>query len=253
MRIAVLFATRGGMGDVGKFVAMHAWEQNQDVRVAALSWRAKEGGGLGLDADYPDVTYPGGRAAMDAAFAGRSIEEIDVFDDAAAAKVEALVEGCDSIVACVGNRQPFMPRWIAKGTDLAVRAAQATKAKRLVVLNSFGIGEDWLPRTGFIPRLWAFLLATLLRRARADLQEQERIVRASGLDYLIVKPTGLTPEKPPTSTWKLAAGPGKHILDISAAKSDVALFMLQQAQANDAAAMRSTTVTIGGVVTEASS
>lgn len=126
----------------------------------------------------------------------------------ARAKLEALVDGCSAIVSCLGNRQPFEARWIAKGTALALEAARAKQVPRFVALNSFGIGNDWLPRQGFIPKLWSCLLATHLRGARRDLESQERLLTASDLDFLVFKPTGLTPEAPPTGHWKLVTGPG---------------------------------------------
>lgn len=65
-QIAVLYASKGGMGDVGKFgVALHASARpDVKVRAAALAWQDQEGKGTGFDAVYPDVTYPGGRLAI---------------------------------------------------------------------------------------------------------------------------------------------------------------------------------------------
>eukprot|EP00631_Chrysoreinhardia_giraudii_P002821 CAMPEP_0197424198 /NCGR_PEP_ID=MMETSP1170-20131217/25196_1 /TAXON_ID=54406 /ORGANISM="Sarcinochrysis sp, Strain CCMP770" /LENGTH=252 /DNA_ID=CAMNT_0042951673 /DNA_START=40 /DNA_END=798 /DNA_ORIENTATION=+ len=248
-KIAVLYGTRGGMGDVGKFVASQAWAKSPElaVNVAALSWAPKEGGGLGFDKGYPDVTYEGGRAELEAAFEGKHVEAIDAAAEDAVDRLRTVVEGCDAVVACLGNREPFMPRWVARGTETAVDACRAAKVPRLVVLNSFGIADESVLRQNeTIPRIWRVLLATLLRRARTDLRQQATFLADScdDLDVLVVKPAGLSPEKAPTRTWKVAT-PDDNAIDYAVAKSDVATFMLDEALHPT---MHATAVTIGGAI-----
>mmetsp|Transcript_7891 Transcript_7891/g.15465 ORF Transcript_7891/g.15465 Transcript_7891/m.15465 type:complete len:438 (-) Transcript_7891:1228-2541(-) len=165
--------------------------------------------------------------------------------------VEAL-RGVDAVVACLGNRQPSMARWCTRGATRVLSAMQANKVPRLVILSSMGIGEDYTPlryRLSPIRFLWNTLLRTLYRSARKDLVEMERrVVEAASsatnatadddgyrLDYLIVRPVGLTPEEPPVGRWDLLASPedgmkgGGLGLAVSVAKADVAAFLLSEA------------------------
>jgi len=231
--VAVLYASKGsGMGDVGKFAALGV--EGATVRVASLSAAAKEGDGLGIRPEEIDVTYAGGREALAEALSKLSIRRVDVGSADAPKQLDDVLSGADAVVSCLGSRQPFRERWIASGTQLVVDAMRRQNVDRLVALNSFGIGQDFLPRRGVIYYLWSVLLLnTFWLPAKRDLVRQEALVRDSGLDYLLVKPVGLTPELAPSNTWKVltsdASSEAGQPLDFSIAKADVAAFMLQEA------------------------
>ena len=225
--VAVLYASQNsGMGDVGKFVAWEAWN-GATVKVAALSV-----GGVtkGIDKAEIDVTYDDGAERLAGGLKEVPITQIDVKAATAEQDIAAIVEGADAVVACLGSRQPFQDRWAAKGTEMTMNAMEKMGVDRLVILNSFGIGDDFMPKTGFVFKyLWPFLLNTLLRTAKKDLQRQEALVHASSLDYLLVKPVGLTPEVPPAGKWKLLTAPNQGLLNLSVSKHDVASYMLSEA------------------------
>ena len=120
---------------------------------------------------------------------------------------------------------------------------QQKGVKRLVQLSSMGIGDDKV-QYGFIKGLWWTLLRTLLRSAHHDLITAEKIVTDAdpSLDYLLVRPMGLTPSEPPRGSWGVLHKE-RGYLPASVAKSDVALFMLEQATNPT---LIQTAVTVGG-------
>ena len=95
----------------------------------------------------------------------------------------------------------------------------------------------------WVGKLFAALLLTATKSARRDLNAAEDAVRASDLDYLIVRPTGLTPTAQPTGAWKLRSCKADGPVDIEIPKEDVAQFMLQEALAPT---LHRAAVTIGG-------
>jgi len=91
--------------------------------------------------------------------------------------------------------------------------------RRLVVESAFGAGESLALANG----LERFLFATLLRAPYADKNLLEPEVKASGLEWTILRPTALT-NGPATGRYQVTAGrPAKA----SVARADVAAAMLR--------------------------
>lgn len=94
--------------------------------------------------------------------------------------------------------------------------------RRLVFTSAFGIGATWqdIP---LVPRLF---VKTLLRDVYADKTAGEQVIRASGLDWTIVYPAGLT-NGPPTGTARVG-----ERLKLSGfprvSRGDVATVLVQQ-------------------------
>eukprot|EP00177_Eucheuma_denticulatum_P000529 GFKZ01000950.1.p1 GENE.GFKZ01000950.1~~GFKZ01000950.1.p1 ORF type:complete len:255 (+),score=27.72 GFKZ01000950.1:251-1015(+) len=237
--IAILYATRGGMGDVGKFAATQAFK-NQSIctRVVAMSAASKEGTDNGIDADVRDETV---QEQLKTELGKIPITYVNVESESAQRQLEQVFDGVDSVVTCLGNRQPGMARWISMGASKVTAAMQKKNVSRLVQLSSFGIGNDYM---GFsaIGVLWGCMLRTVINDVRIDLKEMERVVTESGLDYLLVRTVGIAPECAPEGKWKILRSPkdGKVTLEIS--KADVGAFMLEEALKPT---LRRTAVTIG--------
>jgi putative NADH-flavin reductase len=110
----------------------------------------------------------------------------DVFD---AASVAEAVEGQDAVVCALGAGQELKKTTVrTDGTVNIISAMQAHDVKRLAVVTAMGIGESW-DDLSFFNKLF---FATLLRSARNDHGTQEAAVKESGLDWTIVRPSGLT-------------------------------------------------------------
>jgi hypothetical protein len=170
-------------------------------------------------------------------FKGVSPCEVVVEDDDAQMKLEEQFDGVDAVVACIGSRQPgkkfpaLKSRWCELGASKIAAAMASAGVQRLVLLSSFGIGDDYLP-TSALTLLWSVMLRTSLRGVKRDIGAMESHIAGTALDYLLVRPSGLTPDEPPAGSWKVVTAKGQGTLNFSNAsisKSDVGMYMLTEA------------------------
>lgn len=215
------------MGDVGKFCIVQGLKApGVKIRPVALSAPSE-----GSDAEISvDVTYQEGKDRVAETFGSLStLPRVNIMSEGAQAEIEAELMGCDSVIACLGSRQPSKKeRWLALGATKVVGAMKSAGVTRLVNLSSMGIGDDGLPISGW-KIFWAVFLRLVIPSAHADLIAMEKTVAASGLDYLLVRAMGLTPEERPRGRWDLVEKRGDGNLSISSSKEDVASFMLKEA------------------------
>lgn len=234
--VAVLYATKGGMGDVGKFAIALAQEQLEpacNVRAIALSVEGESSseGTADIGIDNVDVEDPELKAKIETLLASMKTDilTIVVSNESAEEQIGDALEGVDAVITCLGNRQPSMERWCSLGTRKVISAMRGNNIRRLVSLSSMGIGDDFLKTTS-ITFLWSLMLSTLLRSARNDLYALETDVRESGLDFVLVRPMGLTPSEPPQGSCdRLLSREDGGTLEFMLAKSDAAAFMLKEA------------------------
>ena len=91
------------------------------------------------------------------------------------------------------------------------------------MLSLIGVGDSREQLNFFWKRL---MFGLLLRGAYADHVEQERLTRASGLDWTIVRPGSFT-DGPRTGSYRRGFGPQeKTTLKVS--RADVAEFVVEQ-------------------------
>ncbi|MCA9972101.1 MAG: SDR family oxidoreductase, partial [Anaerolineales bacterium] len=107
------------------------------------------------------------------------------------------------------------------GTRTILAAMQAQGVRRLIVVTSIGVGDS----QDQVPLPFKMLMKTVLRKVMQAKEEQEKLVMASGLDWTIVRPGGLT-DGPPTDRY--TAGLDKSITAGQVSRADVAAFVLQQ-------------------------
>ena len=105
--------------------------------------------------------------------------------------------------------------------------------KRLVVLSSFGIGDDFLPLSE-VKISWWLILHTSHRNVRTDLVEMEATVTGSPttIDYALVRATGLCPLKPhreAVHVLRNSADTATIPLGMTVNQRDLARFMLDEA------------------------
>jgi uncharacterized protein YbjT (DUF2867 family) len=110
-----------------------------------------------------------------------------------AASVAGAVSGHDAVIvtASASSLKGFKenPAYFSRGTGYTIDAMKKSDVKRLVVLTAVGTGES--------RKLFGFLMSTLmvswiLKAPYADHERQEALVRDSGLDWVIARPTRLT-------------------------------------------------------------
>jgi putative NADH-flavin reductase len=192
MRIAVFGAT----GTVGRHVVDQALERGYEVTA--------------LTRDAARITRAHERLHIVAG---------DVLDPGA---VERAVTGQDAVVVVLGNGRKGVVR--AEGTRTVIEAMNRAGVKRLVCQSTLGAGDS----RGNLNFMWKYIMfGLLLRPAYADHQQQEAYVRASDLDWTIVRPSAFT-DGPRTGTYRHGFGAGETGLDLKIARADIAEFLLNQ-------------------------
>lgn len=149
------------------------------------------------------------------AAAGLQVVGGDVLDPAA---VRAAVEGRDAVIITLGDGRRGEVR--EAGTRMVVAAMTDLGVRRLVCQSTLGAGDS----RGNLNLFWKHLMfGLLLRKAYADHERQEEVVRASTLDWTILRPAAFT-DGPATGSYRRGFGPAdRTALKISRADAAHAL------------------------------
>ena len=121
--------------------------------------------------------------------------------------VARAVAGQEAVVVSLGisqHRVGLVPRPTREGppyvgeagTGNVIAAMQAAGVVRLVCVTSFGVGDT----RAAAPLLFKVVFRLFMRAVMADKERQERQVKASGLDWTLVQPVGLT-DRPAAGHW----------------------------------------------------
>jgi putative NADH-flavin reductase len=157
----------------------------------------------------------------------------DVFDPAA---VEGTVAGREAVVSVLGSRRPSNPLHPRSpgdpkgpgsvGSENIVAAMKAHGLKRFVCQTAWGVGDskEEPAIAGYL--FMMVIVPPLLRDEYADKEAQERIVRESGLEWVIVRPMILT-NGPWTNDYRVSVDlkPGRRPY---ISRADVADFLVRQ-------------------------
>jgi len=141
-------------------------------------------------------------------------------------------EGADAVISCLGHRQPGIQKGLVAydGNKQIIQAMQEAKVDRAVVITSFGLKGCNNPWPHWVAKVLKIMLKTVARKARKDLESMEELYVASPLDYLFVRPTGISAEcKPAGQCYIQDPGNKKKVVGMDTAKIDVARFMVDQA------------------------
>ena len=113
---------------------------------------------------------------------------------------------------------------LSDGTRNIVRATQKLGVKRFICESSLGIGES----KGQLGFLYNYILIPLfLRSIFVDKEVQERIIKDSMLDWVIVRPGALT-NGPRRGICRAGMNIGHWFFTAKISRADVADFMLKQ-------------------------
>lgn len=137
--------------------------------------------------------------------------------------VRRAVEGADAVVVTVGGARGVR-RQRAAVTETVVQAMRATDAHRVVVQSSLGAGGSG----SLMPLPVRLLMKALLAPALADHDAQERVITGSGLDWTVVRPTGLT-DRPGTGSWRTLEVGDDGYLGGTVPREDLAALLLEVA------------------------
>jgi putative NADH-flavin reductase len=146
----------------------------------------------------------------------------DVLD---VASVDAAVRGQDAVVSALGHKRFLGPSSIlSEGTRNVIAAMETHGVGRLVCETSLGIGST-AGRMGLQYTL--FVLPVILPFYFYDKTRQERLIAASSLDWVIVRPAALTDDQG-RGECRSGQDIGSFVTTAKIARADVARFMLDQ-------------------------
>jgi uncharacterized protein YbjT (DUF2867 family) len=196
MRVLVIGAT----GNLGTEVVRQALEAGHDVTGLARNPSA-----IAIEHDSLRVTSG------------------DVKD---AASLEQAIADQDAVISCLGTKDRKDSTLRSDGARSTIAAMREHGVKRLIVFSAFGVGDSaaQLKRKSFL--FGRIIQPLLLKAPFEDMAKMEEEVRASGLDWTIVRPSALT-KKAATGAVKAAVEDGETVGG-SIPYADVASFMVEQ-------------------------
>jgi uncharacterized protein YbjT (DUF2867 family) len=161
------------------------------------------------------------RAKTRSDLSGAELIEGDVRDEATL--VRALV-GCDAVVSALGTGVGFRDvDLLTVATRALVAAMTRTGVHRLICISALGVGDS-RGHGGFVfDQLFQPLL---LGPAYKDKDRQEAAIRASSLDWVVVRPAMLTND-PPRGRVRVSADLA-GIKGGKISRADVAQFVVEQ-------------------------
>jgi uncharacterized protein YbjT (DUF2867 family) len=157
-------------------------------------------------------------------------------------EMQSAVAGSDAVLSALGARWRADVGVAERGTRAIIEAMTATGARRLIVVSAAPIGTVRYPGRPNPPRhdpgdglvmrtLLSPLVKVAFREHYADLARMEDAVRASGLDWTIVRPPRLT-DRAPSGTYRTAFG--RNVRGgFWIPRADVAAFLLTAAAQPD--------------------
>lgn len=120
----------------------------------------------------------------------------DAFEEASAAEA---IQGQDAVICALGSGMELNKTSIrTTGTINIIKGMQKHAVKRLMVISAMGVGESW----DDLSKMNKFIFAFLMKSVRADHEAQEAAVKESGLDWTLIRPSGLT-DDPGTGVYDI--------------------------------------------------
>ncbi len=135
--------------------------------------------------------------------------------------VGRVVDGCDAVLSALGTGEKGPSTVCADGVRAILAAMAESGVRRLVALSAHGAGDS-RDRSLYSLAVWASV-ADKMR----DKDAMETLVRASAVDWTIIRPPALT-DGPRTGTYR--AGTDLKIrLTSRVSRADLADFLLREA------------------------
>jgi uncharacterized protein YbjT (DUF2867 family) len=142
------------------------------------------------------------------------------------AGIARALEGCDVAVSALGTFDRKANTVLSDGTKAILAAMERCGARHFAAVTSLGCGDSYAQVNS---RVMKFVIRTVAREIWADKDRQEEAIMRSGLDYLIVRPGGLTDGEPRGSWTELRGGQrskGRQMI----ARADVADYILSRCE-----------------------
>ncbi len=194
MKIIVFGAT----GTVGRLAVERILEEGHEVTAFA---RKPEKLGI----RNPNLTL----------FAGDAMDQAMVTD---------AVRGHDAVLITIGSGMSRKSVIRSQGTMNVIQGMHAHGVRRLICQSTLGAHESWSNLNFFWKRI---MFGLLLRPVFLDHELQENFVRASGLDWTLVRPSAFT-DGPALGAFKEGIKPNDRNLTLKISRADVAEFLKRQ-------------------------
>jgi uncharacterized protein YbjT (DUF2867 family) len=141
-----------------------------------------------------------------------------------AAAVDAAIAGQDAVVSALGPKKGDQMADVTTGVRNIIAAMQKHSVRRLVFQSALGVGES-LPQSGFL--FGKVIMPLFMKPAYTAKAEQEAAIKASNLDWVIVRPSRLT-DGPPEQRGRILGPNDKVGMSAKSSRSGVAGFLLAQ-------------------------
>jgi len=123
----------------------------------------------------------------------------------------------DSVIIALGGRTSDVGKTMLNdSTKLIIQTMKKKSIKRIAVISSIGVGDS----KRLAPLHFKILMNTVMRRVYKDKNNQDKLIRESGLEYVLVRPGELTVD-PPTGIINVIDGKSGSL-----SRADVAKFCL---------------------------
>ena len=143
--------------------------------------------------------------------------------------IAAAMRGQEAVLSALGHKRYFPPnRILSEGTRNVLRAMEAHGVRRFVGESSLGIGDS-AGRLGVYYTL--FTIPVVLPFYYWDKARQERIIAASPVEWVIVRP-GLLTNGPKSGRYRHGLRIGNFFWTMRVSRADVAEFMLDQLESD---------------------
>lgn len=139
--------------------------------------------------------------------------------------VEKAVQGKDAVLSALGHNRWFVKTTIlSEGTKNIITAMEKHGVKRFICETTLGIGNT-RGKLGLYYTL--FVIPVIVFFYFRDKETQERYIKESTLDWIIVRPGQLTNGKR-LGRYRHGLNIGSRLRTVSISRADVADFMLKQ-------------------------
>lgn len=188
----------GATGSIGRLAVEKLLAEGHEVTAFARSPQK-------LDLDHPKLTLHAG----------------DALDAEAVAEA---IAGHDAVIVTLGAGMSRKSRVRSQGTMNIIHGMQQHGVSRLVAQSTLGAHESWSNLNFFWKRI---MFGALLRPVFKDHELQEQLVRASGLNWTLVRPSAFD-DGPAQGRFKEGFGPAERNLNLKIARADIAAFLARQ-------------------------
>ncbi len=149
-------------------------------------------------------------------------------DIADAARVDATIQGADAVISSLGANSKSPPYSISKGFDNILNSMRQQNVRRLI-MSCGAVVHDPQDKPGFLDVVFNFIWRHFQTNAFNDMTQVTEKVRASDLDWTIVRVPYLTERFSKPGTLRVG-----YLGDIGSmiTRTDMSNFMLKQLESD---------------------